>query len=62
VFDKKEEMRKEVCVLATDTKWTPKMYVDFTIKPLTFSLKCIEGAAKMAATATAGAAAAYAMF
>jgi len=55
-------MRKEVCVFATDTKWAPKMYIDFTLKPVEFTLKCIEGAAKMAATATAGAAAVYVMF
>jgi len=55
-------MRKEVCVLATDTKWAPEMYIDVTTEPLEFTLKCIEGAAKMAATAAAGAAAVYAMY
>jgi len=62
VFDKKAEGRKEVCVLATDTKWAPKMYVEFTAAPLELSLQCIAGAAKMTATAAAGLAAAYAMF
>ncbi len=45
--------RREICLLATETKYSREWYIDPMLKKEEWTMKCIEGSMKVAASATA---------